>query len=195
MRQRATFMQLFGEPTGKGQRFIPTHANYWVIGISEGFAIVSRRTGVSLQKIRKAVAVLELEIGLEHALASRKLYSDGATILYDYENEFADGIGDLVEVSTQQRVFVPVVRRYIERITYADGWARKLVLPVTENPVVQVDPELSFGQPVFLNGAARVEDVVDRWSAGDSLASVALDFGVPVADVEEVLRAWLPNAA
>ena len=166
------------------------------LGLGEAQVLAGfRRTGVSLQKIRKAVSVLEGEIGVAHALASRKLYTDGATILFDYKGDFVEGIGDLVVVETQQRVFVPIIRQYIERITYVDDWATKLDLPVTRNRVVQVDPARSFGQPLFLRGAARVEDVIDRWAAGDSLTSVAKDFGVPVPDIEEVLRAWMPSAA
>ena len=41
-----------------------------------------RNAGVSLQHIRAVVAILEREIGIEHALASRRLYTDGAVILY-----------------------------------------------------------------------------------------------------------------
>src|SRR5581483_6017008 len=54
------------------------------VGLAEGFVILAfRKAGVSLQHIRKAVAVLEQEIGLEHALASRRLFTDGASVLYD----------------------------------------------------------------------------------------------------------------
>lgn len=177
-------------PAARGVPTIP------FVGLVEAQVLAGfRRTGVSLQKIRKAVSVLEGEIGVAHALASRKLYTDGATILFDYKGDFVEGIGDLVVVETQQRVFVPIIRQYIERITYVDDWATKLDLPVTRNRVVQVDPARSFGQPLFLRGAARVEDVIDRWAAGDSLTSVAKDFGVPVPDIEEVLRAWMPSAA
>jgi uncharacterized protein (DUF433 family) len=41
----------------------------------------------------------------------------------------------------------------------------------------------------------RVEDVIDRWRGGDAIADVAADFGVPVDDIEDVLRATLPAAA
>ena len=66
---------------------------------------------------------------------------------------------------------------------------------MTQRHVVEVDPARSFGQPIFIRGGVRIEDVVDRWKAGDALAEVAEDFGTPIEDVEDVLRASVPAAA
>lgn len=166
------------------------------IGLAEGFVVLAfRRAGVSLQHIRKAVAVLEREVGLEHALASQRLFADGASVLFDYaEDEQDEEL--LTHVVTQQRALADVVRDYLRLISYgSDGWPEKLVSPATTRPVVIVDPERAFGQPIFMRGGVRVEDVVDRWRAGESLAEVAEDFGVPPEDVEDILRVALPAAA
>ena len=102
----------------------------------------------------------------------------------------------LTEVVSRQRVFAPVVAEYLRRIEYgSDGWPVRLVSPATDRPVMVVDPTRSFGQPIFIHGAARMEDVLDRWRAGDALTEVAADFGVPLEDVEDVLRVSLPAAA
>jgi uncharacterized protein (DUF433 family)/DNA-binding transcriptional MerR regulator len=165
------------------------------VGLVEGQVVAAlRRAGVSLQHIRRAVDVLNDEIGVAHALASKRLYTDGARVLYDYAEREAND--ELAVVVTQQRVFAPVVREYLERITYgADGLATRVVVPMTQRRVVEVDPTRSFGQPIFIRGGIRVEDVVDRWKAGDALAAVAEDFGIPIEDVEDVLRASVPAAA
>lgn len=177
---------------GRGEPQIPFG------GLAEGMVLAAmRRAGVSLQHIRAAVAVLEREIGVEHALASKRLYTDGAQLLYDYaEREQEEELEQLTEVVSGQRVFGRVVKGYLERIAYAsDGWAERLVLPMTDRLIAEADPTRSFGQPIFVEGAARLEDVVGRWKAGEPLAEVAEDFGVPVADIEDVLRATLPVAA
>lgn len=166
------------------------------VGLAEGFVVLAfRKAGVSLQHIRKAVAVLEREVGIEHALASQRLFTDGASVLYDYaEDEHDEEL--LTHVVTQQRVLADVIREYLRLITYgSDGWPEKLVSPATSRPVVVADPERSFGQPIFIRGGVRVEDVFDRWRAGESLAEVAEDFGVPPEDVEDILRVALPAAA
>ena len=177
---------------GKGEPQIPFG------GLAEGMVLAAmRRAGVSLQHIRAAVAILERELGVEHALASKRLYTDGARLLFDYAETARDeDLEHLTVVVSGQRVFGGVVKDYLERITYAtDGWAGRVILPMTERSIVEVDPVRSFGQPIFLRGAVRVEDVVDRWRAGEPIADVAGDFGVPIEDIEDVLRASVPNAA
>lgn len=168
------------------------------VGLAEAMVLAGfRRAGVSLQHIRAAVATLENEIDIEHALASRRLFTDGAVILFDYAGSRGDAeLAGLTEVVSRQRVFAPVVAEYLRRIEYGgDGWPVRLVSPATQRPVIVVDPARSFGQPIFIHGAARIEDVLDRWRAGDALTEVAEDFGVPLEDVEDVLRVTLPAAA
>jgi hypothetical protein len=54
------------------------------IGLAEAYALAAfRKAGVPMQRIRPSVDVLARELGLEHALASRRLYTDGAEVLYD----------------------------------------------------------------------------------------------------------------
>lgn len=168
------------------------------VGLAEAMVVAAfRRGGVSLQHVRAAVATLEAEIGIEHALASRRLFTGGAVILFDYADPRGDAeLAGLTEVVSRQRVFAPVVAEYLRRIEYgSDGWPIRLVSPATQRPVIVVDPARSFGQPIFIHGAARIEDVIDRWRAGDALTEVAEDFGVPLEDVEDVLRVSLPAAA
>jgi uncharacterized protein (DUF433 family) len=162
------------------------------IGLAEATVLTAfRRSGVPLQRIRPALGALSKEIGLEHALASRSLYSDGAEILYDYaeRHEELDELSDLVVVRSGQRVFVPIVRQYLQRITYEEGWPVMLRLPRYERAAVVVDPQRAFGQPIFERGGSRVEDVIDRWRAGDTVSTLSRDFGVPSGEIEEVLRA------
>jgi uncharacterized protein (DUF433 family) len=161
------------------------------IGFAEAFVLSSfRKAGVPLQRIRPAVAVLTKEIGIEHALASKRLYTDGAEVLFDYaERHGQPEVRDLVVVRTQQRQFTSVVRDYLKRIHYAgDGWADHVQLPTYETAEVTVDPRVAFGLPLVVHGGARVEDLVDRFQAGDSVAAIAADFGVPAEQVEDVIR-------
>lgn len=168
------------------------------IGFAEAFVLSSfRRAGVPLQRIRPAVEVLTKEIGIEHALASERLYTDGAEVLFDYASRHEDHeVMDLVVVRTQQRQFSEVVKGYLKRIQYGgDGWASSVRLPAYENADVIVDPKVAFGLPLVIQGGARVEDLVDRFQAGDSVANIAADFGVPANQVEDVIRVATRAAA
>lgn len=162
------------------------------IGLAEAMVLAAfREAGLPLQQIRIAVAVLRKEIGLEHALATQRLYSDGAKILYDFAEAYDDeDIGGLVVVGTGQRVFRPVIERYLERITFADadGVAARLVLPTTAEPLLEIDPLRSFGQPRFIHGGAPLASVVGRLRAGDDHDEVAQDFGLDPKELEDAVR-------
>jgi uncharacterized protein (DUF433 family) len=69
-----------------------------------------------------------------------------------------------------------------------DGWAARIQLPAYTIADVIVDPEREFGQPLVVHGGARVEDLVDRFRAGDGVADIAEDFGVPKGEVEDGIR-------
>jgi uncharacterized protein (DUF433 family) len=159
-----------------------------------------RRVGVPLQRIRPALAVLAHEIGLAHALASRRLYTDGAELLFDYtermSSEDGSALRELVVVRSGQRVFSDVVASYLRRIDYApDGYAQLIRLPAYDKAEVVADPARGFGQPIFARGAARVADVLERFWSGDDIETLSVEFGVPVREIEDVLRAASRRAA
>ncbi len=171
------------------------------IGLAEGFVLAAfRAAGVPLQRIRPAVEALERELGIEHALASEQLYTDGAEVLYNFGSTHDDrpegrAVMDLVVPRSGQRVFVPVVERYLKRIKFDDGYAGVLALPQYERAEVIVDPRRSFGLPIFARGAARVEVVLGRFKSGESLDELSEEFGVAIDDLVDVIRVHTDAAA
>lgn len=75
-----------------------------------------------LQRVRPALERLNQEMGVQHALASEKLFTDGAEVLFDYADEAggdgAEAVRELVVVRDGQRVFAPVVDGYLQRIVF-----------------------------------------------------------------------------
>jgi len=172
------------------------------VGLAEALVLAAfRRSGVSLQRIRPAMAEFQSRIGLDHALASRVLYTDGADVLYDYTEqhpgtEAGRGVLQLVVVTSGQRVFVPDISEYLQRIEYgSDGFARLIRVPGYEQARVVADPARSFGAPIFEHGGARVEDVLERFWAGDSIRDLTAEFGVPADEVEDLVRVASRRAA
>jgi len=172
------------------------------IGLAEGLVLAAfRRRGVPLQKIRPALRVLAEGIGLEHALASRSLYTDGAEVLYDYAGRQgntpeARSARQLIVVRNGQGVFNEIIEDYLHRITYgADNYAQVIRLPQYEKAEVVADPARSFGRPIFSRGGARVEDALQLFWAGEDLHTVAAEFGVPEPELEDALRATSRRAA
>jgi uncharacterized protein (DUF433 family) len=171
------------------------------IGLAEGMVLAAvRRAGVPLQRVRPALAALTAEIGVDHALASKRLYTDGAELLFDYAEEVAsvdaEVVRDLVVIRSRQRVFADVIEQYLKLISYGpDEYASKIQLPAYEYAVVVVDPKRSFGQPIFERSAVPVSNVLERFWAGEDIDTVSAEFGVPRPEIEDVLRATSRRAA
>lgn len=173
-------------PARRGEPAVP------FLGLAEGLVLNAfRRAGVPLQRIRPALERLDQEMGLRHALASDRLTTDGAEVLYDFAARLdPEGIGELVTVRNGQRVFAPVVRDYLRRLRYADDhWADRLELPGYAVASVVVDPAVACGRPVLEPSRIPVEHVLHRWIAGDSLAALADAFGLGGPELEDLIRA------
>ncbi len=172
------------------------------IGLAEGVVLTAmRRSGVPLQRIRPALEQLDSQFGLAHALASRRLYTDGAEVLFDYA-EGADDPGlvraarELVVVRNGQRVFNEIVAAYLQRLTFDDdGYVRLIRLPAYEVAELVVDPARGFGQPIFARGGARLEDALALFRAGEPLEVVADEYGMPPEQLEDAVRIATRRAA
>jgi uncharacterized protein (DUF433 family) len=172
------------------------------IGLAEAYALAAfRRAGVPMQRIRPAIDVLDRELGLEYALASRSLYTDGAEVLYDYAKDAGDtpeaeSARELVVVRNNQRVFTEVVELYLQRIDFAaDGYAQLIRLPQYRVSEVTVDPDHGFGRPRFAHGGAAIGDVIDLFRAGEPVHAVAEEFGLSRDEVEDAIRVVTRAAA
>lgn len=154
------------------------------IGLAEAYMLSAfRRAGVPLQRIRPAVEILTGKIGVEHALGSHRLYTDGAEILYHWDNE------QLSVLRNGQYVFRDVLREYLRLIAWGeDDFPIMLQLPTYHQTEVFTDPQRAFGQPIFGRTGTKVEDALERFWAGDDLQSIALDYGLDASDVEEAVR-------
>ncbi|MGH3470950.1 MAG: hypothetical protein ACRDPG_02740 [Nocardioidaceae bacterium] len=164
------------------------------IGLAEGYALAAiRKAGVSLQRIRPSLERLNQEMGVQHALASEKLFTDGAEVIFDYADKAggddADAVRELVVVRNGQRVFTEIVMDYLQRIVFdADGFAALLPLPGFEHAELVADVRRSFGQPIFAHGGARLEDALSLFRAGEELSVVAEEYRIPYLELEDAVR-------
>lgn len=163
------------------------------IGLVEAMVIQAfRQTHLPLQRIRRALNVLADQGQLEHALASRRLYSDGAEILYNYVVESGDDELRLLVVWSGQRVFHEVIQDYLQRIDFdkGDDWATAITVPVTREPILKIRPRVASGQPIFVHGGAPLWTVLSRHQAGESVESIAYDCDLPVDDLYDAFSAF-----
>ncbi|WP_435081450.1 hypothetical protein [Clavibacter michiganensis] len=162
------------------------------VGLAEAFVLASfRATGLSMQRIRPALDAIRDTIGLDHALASQRLMTDGAEILWKAQGE-GETDDRLIVVRNRQAVFHEVVADHLQAITFEGGFASSLTLPEYRGVDVTVDPFVNWGRPTLSPFGVAVDDIVDRHTAGESVESLAYDFGMDPGTVRSVLP---PRAA
>lgn len=165
------------------------------VGLAEAYIVAAfKEAGVPMRRIRPAVLWLQEHIGLDQALASERLKTDGAGVLWDYGHQTGDEAdrqlveGLVVVRKGGQQVFRPVVANYLKRVTYENGWTRVIELPTYPGVNVIVDPWINGGQPTLAARGVRVADIVDRLTAGEDAADVALDYDLPRREVDLLRR-------
>ncbi len=100
-----------------------------------------------------------------------------------------DMVEGLVVVRSGQQVFRPVVRDYLTRVTYEDGWTRNIHLAQYGSADVVVDPWLNGGQPTMARRGVRIADIVSRLRAREPAGDIAGDYGLTLREVEDIRRA------
>ena len=198
-----------GRPEVRGEPLI-THAPSYrsrhpyipFVGLAEATALAAiRRSGVPMQRVRPALEKLQEGLGLRHALAHRKLFTDGAELLYDFSERHPDeeagrAARRLVVIRNDQRVFAEVIEEYLQGFRYSeDGYVELFRVPAYRYAEVVVDPTRSSGAPIFVIGGYRVEDIVHRFLAGESISDLTEEFGVPVDHIEDAIRVASRRAA
>lgn len=159
------------------------------VGFAEAFVLAAaRRAGVRPGRIRDGVEAVKSSLGLEHALATQRLYVDGAEILVRHAYD-ADP-GDLTVARTSQIQMTETVKNQLQLIRYGgDGFADQIVLPIFGHARVLVDPDEAFGQPIVERTGTRVRDVLGLFWADESIENIAYDYNLTTEEVQDVIRA------
>ena len=143
-----------------------------------------------MQRVRPSLDVLKNELG-PHALASSRLFTDGAEVLWNLGGHAPDGTDE--QISTMkllvprsgQYVFNEVVARYLQRIAFSEGYARLIHLDHYGDADVVLDPERGYGRPIFSKAGVTVENIFGVLGAGDSVEDTAADFGLTPAELRD----------
>lgn len=161
------------------------------IGLAEAYVLDAlRHAGIPMVRIRPAVESLQKGMGLPYALLSDRLMTDGVEVLYDYvgvEEEDAQGRVGLAVVRDKQIVFREAVEQYLRSVTYEDGFITSLRPKRFGDDLLTVNPKLNGGQLTFIESGVRVEDVLRRIRAGESLQEVAEDFDLAPTSIASVM--------
>ena len=153
--------------------------------------VIRRHHRVRLAQVRAAVQYMREKLGEDRPLASGKFRTNGIDL-------FVEHAGELLNVSKLgQRALREDFERALDRVDFAGRdqrpvrlfpFTRPASLEQVQPKSVLVDPALSFGRPVLADAFVRTEVIESRFRAGDSIAEMALDYGVDSGSIEEALR-------
>ncbi len=161
------------------------------IGLAEAWIVRAfTKAGVPVSHIRPALEQLRTQIGVEHALASDRLKTDGAEILWDLRHrDAAFDDNRLVVVRNGQATFGEIVREHLKQVSYRNGFIGQLRIPRANGAEYTIDPEINFGQPTLSEYGVRVDDLLDRIAAGETIQDVADDYDIPTSTIENLALA------
>lgn len=163
------------------------------IGLTEAHVLSSMRVqhGVSLSKIRRAISYLKSRYKSDHPLVEFAFQTNGIDL-------FVDEIGSLTNVSRYgQTGMRAVLELYLSRIERDDSGLPIRLYPFTQNKVetdpriIVIDPNVSFGRPMIRRTGVTTTAVAERFKSGESIKSLAEDFGADIGDIEAAIRSEL----
>jgi uncharacterized protein (DUF433 family)/DNA-binding transcriptional MerR regulator len=148
--------------------------------------------GLSLQRIRKALAELAQRHTSAHPLLEKEFETDGVSLCVREE----DAVINLSKKSQQE--FKEFVALYLHRIQRDDAGRVARLYPFVvadregEPRHISISPNVSFGKPVLAGTGISTSVIVGRFNARDSVEDLAREYGVPSAVLEDAIR-WEMN--
>jgi uncharacterized protein (DUF433 family) len=148
-----------------------------------------RELGLTPVELRTAVTRLRHITGDEYALATRKVATDGVSLLVNMAQSLTEP-PEWVRARDGQGAITEVIEQYLKFVTWRppDKYPQRLTLKAYQGADVIIDPRFAFGQPVLKREKVRVEDILDVFWAGESYTTIAGEFGVSPGAVEAVIR-------
>jgi uncharacterized protein (DUF433 family) len=179
---QALVHRVAGQPRG--------HASVPFIALVEAYVLRALRDlHLKKSQIRAAAEDVRREFDTPYALASKRIATDGIDIFIDHAEDGLARAGD------QQRPMREVIHDHLRYISWdesEDGFATQLRLRQFPDiaPVI-IDPRFGWGAPVVERTKVPVRAVIDLWSAGESMDTVADEYGLTHVEVEAICQAAL----
>lgn len=165
--------------------------------LTEAFVLASMRRvhGISMQKVRKALRYVGRQLGYERPLLHARFQTDGVSL-------FTDHAGSLLNVSKEgQTALREVLDASLRRIDWEKNFAARLYpwvraeIDPMQPRTIMVDPRRGFGQPVISGTGIEARIVAQRYRAGESITTLATDYGVELDQIEDAIRCETREAA
>jgi uncharacterized protein (DUF433 family) len=214
IRDAALYLQLppatlaswvMGRPykTNAGEQFFPPVIalpdesirllSFYNLAEAHVLAAFRRHHKIDLQHIRSALDFVSARFGHKRPLIEQKFETDGVKL-------FIEHLGNVIDASAGGQFVMHTVKAYFKRL----DWANETVVrfwPFTRSEIddsprrVFIDPRTSFGRPSLIKCNVPTAEIAARFKAGETVESLADDFGCDAFDINEALRCEIGRLA
>ena len=176
------FAPLIQKPKAEDQRL--SFAN-----LIEAHVLRALRTqhAVPLQAVRTSLDYAERHLGIQRLLIRPELRTNAGDL-------FLEKYGELINLSKSgQYAMKMLLESYLQRIEWDRAEVPVRLYPFVlgdalgDRQVIAIDPFISFGCPVILRKGISTAVIAQRMDLGESLADIALDYGLEESEVEAAL--------
>jgi uncharacterized protein (DUF433 family) len=179
-------------PVIKPARRSPLTLSFFNVAELYVLAAMRRHHRVSMPKVRKALAYVEREIGVQRPLLAQEFHTDGVDL-------FVDKYSALIAVSQNgQHMLRQILIGSLKRIDRD----RKILLPKRLFPwlnapdeprTVEINHDRAFGRLTLIGTGIPTLSLAERFRAGESVDALVEDYRLTRSQVEAALR-WEERA-
>ncbi len=148
-----------------------------------------RAKPIRLERIRAAHKFAREEWKMPYPFASISLREFGGHLLLEFDREYPGYPYEAMALDMQGQPTLPgLVKTEVEQnLIYPDMFAGRWYPRGRSIPIV-VDPLVAAGRPAIENTGITVATIRARWNGGESMRSLAEDYGVKLDTIDQVLH-------
>lgn len=143
--------------------------------------------GISLQYIRQALDIAQIEYGIERLLVSPLLRAKAGQL-------FLDSYTHLLELSeAKQYAMRSILSEYLKRVDFDEQKLPASFFPFARFPsnfskrIIVLSPFISFGRPVIRRIGVTTQTINQRLEAGEKMDVVLKDYNLNKDELEEAI--------
>ena len=164
----------------------PPTLSFW--NLIESHVLRSLRTdhGVSMDALRKSIAFARRELKVDRLLLSPDLRTHAGKLLLDR-------YGELIELTPSgQMAMRRMFDEHLARVEWDEWQFPVRLFPFTSSGIaigrrISIAANLAFGRPVVASRGIGTATIASRIDAGESAESLAEDYDLTVAEIEEAV--------
>jgi uncharacterized protein (DUF433 family) len=142
---------------------------------------------LSLERLRMARAFAETALGVAYPFASLKLLEAGGHVLHEFEAQVGEPSYLALDLGGQW-VLPLLVREEMEHNIDFDSQFAERWFPRGRDAKLVIDPRVAAGRLTVAGYGVTVDTLQARWRHGEPVESLARDYGIPHAMIEEILQ-------